>query len=32
MLQQIQDKNKDPVVIYPDPYKVGEYQVPSWFK
>ena len=32
MLQQIQDKNKDPVVIYPEPYNVGKYQTPSWFK
>jgi branched-chain amino acid transport system substrate-binding protein len=32
MLQQIQDKDKDPVVIYPEPYIVGNYQVPSWFK
>ena len=32
MLQQIQDKNKDPVVIYPEPYNVGKYQKPSWFK
>ena len=32
MLQQIQDKNKPPVVIYPDPYTVGKYETPSWFK
>ena len=32
MLQQIQDKTKDPVVIYPEPYNVGKYQKPSWFK
>jgi branched-chain amino acid transport system substrate-binding protein len=31
-LQQIQDKTKDPVVIYPEPYVVGKYKVPSWFK
>ena len=32
MLQQIQDKNKEPVTIYPEPYTVGKFQVPPWFK
>jgi len=32
MLQQIQDKNKPPVVIYPEPYNVGEFKLPPWFK
>lgn len=31
MLQQIQDKEKPPVVIYPEPYNVGAFQTPSWF-
>jgi branched-chain amino acid transport system substrate-binding protein len=30
-LQQIQDKTKPPVVIYPEPYTVGSFQTPSWF-
>lgn len=32
MLQQIQDKNKPPVVVYPEPYNVGNFQLPPWFK
>ena len=32
MLQQVQDKNKPPVVIYPEPYNVGKFQTPPWFK
>ncbi|GAB5471135.1 MAG: hypothetical protein Kilf2KO_41650 [Rhodospirillales bacterium] len=32
MLQQIQDRNKPPVVIYPEPYNVGNFQTPPWFK
>ncbi len=32
MLQQIQDKTKPPVVIYPEPYNVGSFQTPPWFK
>ncbi len=31
MLQQIQDKSKPPVVIYPEPFNVGAFQTPSWF-
>ncbi len=31
-MQQIQDKSKPPVVVYPDPYTVGKFQLPSWFK
>jgi len=31
MLQQIQDKTKPPVVVYPEPYNVGAFQTPSWF-
>ena len=32
MLQQVQDKNKPPVVIYPEPYNVGKFEKPPWFK
>lgn len=32
MLQQIQDKNQPPVVVYPEPYNVGNFQLPPWFK
>ena len=32
MLQQIQDKNQPPVVVYPEPYTVGKFQLPPWFK
>lgn len=31
-LQQIQDKTKPPVVIFPEPYTVGQFQLPPWFK
>jgi branched-chain amino acid transport system substrate-binding protein len=31
-IQQIQDKTKPPVVIYPDPYTVGKFKTPPWFK
>ena len=31
-IQQIQDKSKPPVVVYPEPFTVGKFQTPPWFK